>query len=351
MKSVCKSVGVSERAVAVRSARAEASSSSLSGPPSHRPPHWLLLGKTSELRCASARKPLKLPLNDGSVVVWQDSAAEMHAMDDVCPHRGASLSTGRVDHDCIRCPYHNHGINGRRRDGGAYELAHEAGNTWVSAGGVPGSVLPLPPPPGSDAYPEFTRPGYRTIAYHKDLLGVNPVLMMENTLDWSHLAYVHRVHFVDGTPTVTIHRRGTSGLAEYVYSSELFDLRIENEYHAPFTSSLRFLFTNKKTGEAIPALVLWFSFTPMGRSKTDGAERVRLHLRIARGVLTGVPLLTDALFKLVDELPLLEDSILVRDVDASRWSSNALTPADEFVASYRGVMASLFSGILERFVS
>ncbi len=320
------------------------SSSSLSGPPAHRPPHWLLLGKTSELRCAS-RKPLKVPLGDGTLVLWQDSAAEMHAMDDVCPHRGASLSTGRVDHDCIRCPYHNHGVNGHRRDGGARELVHEAGNTWVSTGGVPGSVLPLPPPPGSEAYPEFTLPGYRTVAYHKDLVGVNPVLMMENTLDWSHLAYVHRVHFVEGTPAVTIHRRGTSGLAEYEYASDMFDLRIENEYHAPFTSSLRFLFRNKTTGEDLPPLLLWFSFTP------TGPDRMRLHLRIARGVLTGFPLVTDALFKLVDELPLLEDAALVRDVDASRWSSNALTPADEFVACYRGVMTSLFSDILQRYVS
>lgn len=331
-------------------ARSAPRASSLSAQqPPHRPPHWFLLGKTSELRCASARKPLKLALGDGSVVVWQDAAAEMHAMDDVCPHRGASLSTGRVDRTCIRCPYHNHGINGSRADGGAYELLHEAGNTWVSA--TTASVQPLPPPPGSDAYPEFSMPGYRTIAYHKDLVGINPVLMMENTLDWSHLAYVHRVHFVDGIPTVTIHKRGTSGLAEYVYSSDMFDLRIENEYHAPFTSSLRFLFRDKKTGEDLPALLLWFSFTPMGTSKTDGSERVRLHLRIARGVLTGFPLVTDALFKVVDELPLFEDAVLVRDVDASRWSSNALTPADEFVASYRDVMTSLFPGIIARFVS
>ena len=309
-----------------------------------RPPHWLLLGKTAELRCASSRKPLKLPVNDGKLVLWQDSAAEMHAMDDVCPHRGASLSTGRVDRDCIRCPYHNHAINGSRRDGGAYELLHEAGNTWVStAAAAPGSLPP--PPPGSEAYPEFSLPGYRTVAYHKDLVGVNPVLMMENTLDWSHLAYVHRVHFVEGTPTVTIQRRGTSGLADYVYSSSMFDLRIENEYHAPYTSSLRFLFRDKKTGEDLPALLLWFSFTP------TGGDRVRLHLRIARGVLTGAPLLTDALFKLADELPLLEDVSLVRDVDASRWSSNVLTPSDEFVASYRDVMISLFPDIVDRFVS
>jgi len=317
--------------------------SAASRPP---PPHWLLLGKTAELRCASSRKPLKLPVNDGKLVLWQDSAAEMHAMDDVCPHRGASLSTGRVDRDCIRCPYHNHAVNGSRRDGGAYELLHEAGNTWVTptrTSAAPGSLPP--PPPGSDVYPEFSLPGYRTVAYHKDLVGVNPVLMMENTLDWSHLAYVHRVHFVEGTPTVTIHRRGTSGLAEYVYSSELFELRIENEYHAPFTSSLRFLFRDKKTGEDLPSLLLWFSFTPMG------GDRVRLHLRIARGVLTAAPLLTDALFKLVDELPLLEDVTLVRDVDASRWSSNALTPSDEFVVSYRDVMISLFPDIIDRFVS
>ena len=305
------------------------------------PSHWVLLGKASALRGATYRKPVKVSVHDRDLVLWQaPDTAELFAMDDACPHRGASLSKGKAEGSCVVCPYHNKRI---RAGNGGYPIRVTGDNAWLDWQGAEAMGLP----PDELAYPEFSMPGYRTIAYHKDLEGINPVLMTENTLDWNHLAYVHRVHFVEGDPIVTVTKRGLSGMAEYVYDtppSSALDLTIENEYHAPFTSSLRFRFSDKKTGRGYPPLLLWFSLTP------TKAGSVRLHLRIARGVLTAAPCITDALFRLIDELPLFEDIDLVRDIDASTWAANRLTPQDEFVATYRDAMVSIFPGLLDTYI-
>lgn len=66
--------------------------------------------------------------------------------------------------------------------------------------------------------------------------------------------------------------------------------------------------------------------------------------------MTQLPWLTDALFKLFDELPLLEDAAIAGSVSPAHWSRNALTPADKHVAAYRAAMQDLFPEILEWYV-
>ena len=134
-------------------------------------------------------------------------------------------------------------------------------------------------------------------------------------------------------------------MATYRYTSPSFDLTIENEYHIPFTTSLRFKFTDKKTGQAIPPLLLWFSLTPLD------AGRCELNLRISRASFTWMPWITDAVFKLIDELPLFEDVEIVQTVDPAAWSANRLTPGDAFVKAYRGAMETHCPFLLRDFVT
>lgn len=53
-----------------------------------------------------AEKPFGTFLLDQAVVVWRSSAGEVHAMRDLCIHRGTALSLGWVKEDCLVCPYH-----------------------------------------------------------------------------------------------------------------------------------------------------------------------------------------------------------------------------------------------------
>ena len=105
-------------------------------------------------------------------------------------------------------------------------------------------------------------------------------------------------------------------------------------------------FRFSSSGAEFPPLLLWFTIQPELAPEPESV----LHLRIARASLKALPWLTDALFKLVDELPLLEDADMVRQVDARAWSSNALGPKDAFLRQYRDAMLAHFLPVLARYV-
>lgn len=301
-------------------------------PQSVKRPHWVLLGFDATL--AKSRKVV----HDTNLVVYRtQEEAELRVALDACPHRGASLSEGVVKGQCVVCPYHSRSVDIRTHPERFYDYAVQDGLVWLDF--ASSLVTQHHPPP---SYPEHSDPNMRTFEYSKTLR-VNPVLMVENTLDWQHLSSVHRVHFIKGLPKVDILKRGAHGHATYTYDSDIFDLVIDNEYHVPFTTSLRFRFTDKRTGEKLPALLLWFSVTP------GSGDEVTLNLRVSRGVFRSP--LADWIFRLIDELPLLEDAHVVSTVDPGAWSSNKLDASDEFVAEYRKAMTSLYPEILEWYVS
>jgi 3-phenylpropionate/trans-cinnamate dioxygenase ferredoxin component len=48
----------------------------------------------------------KLAFVDGRCIVLFNVAGAMHAIDDSCPHAGASLASGQLDGCMLRCPAH-----------------------------------------------------------------------------------------------------------------------------------------------------------------------------------------------------------------------------------------------------
>lgn len=48
---------------------------------------------------------LVLTVGDRDVAVFRSDGA-VHAIDDRCPHAGASLSSGYVENGCVTCPWH-----------------------------------------------------------------------------------------------------------------------------------------------------------------------------------------------------------------------------------------------------
>lgn len=43
---------------------------------------------------------------DGRLVAIFNSAGQYHAIDDLCPHMGASLGAGAVENGVVTCPWH-----------------------------------------------------------------------------------------------------------------------------------------------------------------------------------------------------------------------------------------------------
>ena len=59
-----------------------------------------------EFSHAVTNQPKQIELWQQKIVLYRNSAGEVIALNDICPHRGAALSLGKVEQDCIHCPYH-----------------------------------------------------------------------------------------------------------------------------------------------------------------------------------------------------------------------------------------------------
>lgn len=64
---------------------------------------WYVAAEPAEV---TNEKPLARVLLNENVVLYRTTTGEVIAMQDSCPHRFAALSSGRIEGDCIRCPYH-----------------------------------------------------------------------------------------------------------------------------------------------------------------------------------------------------------------------------------------------------
>jgi phenylpropionate dioxygenase-like ring-hydroxylating dioxygenase large terminal subunit len=63
---------------------------------------WLAVGWSSSVKTGELL-PVRLLGRD--LVLWRD-AAGVHAWEDLCIHRGAKLSLGKIRNNCVVCPYH-----------------------------------------------------------------------------------------------------------------------------------------------------------------------------------------------------------------------------------------------------
>ena len=52
-------------------------------------------------------RPKRFIFNDYPITVYRDYTGEIIALSDICVHRGASLSQGKLlNNNCLQCPYH-----------------------------------------------------------------------------------------------------------------------------------------------------------------------------------------------------------------------------------------------------
>ncbi len=152
-------------------------------------------------------EPVACSLLGERLVLWRDPAhgGPVHAWADRCPHRGASLSLGRVLNGLhgarLECPYHGWQFEagGRCRHvpaapdfvppAGHTAAAHEAcdrfGLVWVRLQPPTGPVPELPGfEPGDDA-------AWRKVLCGPYELDTGAPRLVENFLDLSHFGFVH----------------------------------------------------------------------------------------------------------------------------------------------------------------
>ncbi|MFT3852883.1 MAG: aromatic ring-hydroxylating dioxygenase subunit alpha [Ilumatobacteraceae bacterium] len=144
-----------------------------------------------------AADPVRVDLL-GTQLVLARLDGEVAAFDDVCAHRGAALSLGRVEGSCLACPYHGWEYaatgectripalpEGRHVPGAARltprRCAERGGLVWVCLG-EPLAAVPAFPEPG---------PGWRVIVGEPYEWCCDPTRRLENFLDFAHFAFVH----------------------------------------------------------------------------------------------------------------------------------------------------------------
>ncbi|HTV57604.1 MAG TPA: aromatic ring-hydroxylating dioxygenase subunit alpha [Verrucomicrobiae bacterium] len=145
-----------------------------------------------------ADEPHGVRLLDQDIVLWRDAHGAFHAWQDLCVHRGARLSLGRIENSCLTCPYHGwqYNASGRcvhipahpeqpppeRAHANVYRAAEKYGIVWASLG-EPQQEIP--------DFEEWGAPGFRTVHAGPYLFRAHAPRVIENFLDVGHFPFVH----------------------------------------------------------------------------------------------------------------------------------------------------------------
>ncbi len=157
---------------------------------------WYVVLTSRELR----KKPVGRKRLGRDVVFWRDSKGEAHGALDSCPHRRAKLSPGRVEGDCITCPFHGFAFApsgectaipahpGRKLPRAleleVFPLREEYGFLWMWNGPALETDAPVP---------FFDFDGYSFAGSEfEEPVATHYTRAIENQLDFAHLAFVHR---------------------------------------------------------------------------------------------------------------------------------------------------------------
>ena len=132
------------------------------------------------------------------IVVWLDGEGAAHAWQDLCVHRGARLSLGRVENSRLVCPYHGwqYDAGGRcvkipahpeqpapeRARATTYRAEEKYGLVWVTLG---------EPTRGIAEFEEWGAAGFRAIHAGPYFFRAHGPRVIENFLDVGHFPFVH----------------------------------------------------------------------------------------------------------------------------------------------------------------
>jgi phenylpropionate dioxygenase-like ring-hydroxylating dioxygenase large terminal subunit len=175
--------------------------------------YWYPIATVADLD-TSAGTPRRVRLLGEDYVLWKPPGGDPVLGDPFCPHRSADLATGWLDGGDLVCPYH-----GWRFDGGGacthipqldpglpvppkakmrtYPALERYGVVWTCIG--------TPVTDGPPVWPEAEEGTWRLYVEFFEEWRVSAPRLIDNNLDQSHLAYVHKGTFGDPDDAVLPH--------------------------------------------------------------------------------------------------------------------------------------------------
>lgn len=319
--------------------------------------NWYVIGETKDV---TACKPTKVLVNNKPITLWKDNNSRFMAIDDVCPHRGASLSEGRVDKhlNCVVCPYHTFKFNkhgrlvqtpgqktirsnmlfNQKTDIPHYNVVNF--NGWLYLHSEPKYDMNSVNEDESTIWiePEAYDATYKSVTLKK-IFNMDARTVTENSLDILHISEVHTFGNKDRPlPINDKIEKVAEGhyKASYEYESgvnsmayKLFGIKsltVENEYILPHYTVARVKF-----GDYVNTIVT--SALPISNNQT------MLHVKAYRNNwVSGIPAidyLFDVLTEQMMEKTLNEDRAVIEKIYYDFREGNFITKYDELTRLYR----------------
>lgn len=160
--------------------------------------YWQPVAPSAEL---TPEKPImKVRILGEDLVLYRGESGEYGLVGEQCPHRRASLAYGRVEGDCIRCPYHGWKFDAAGR---CVEMPAEPKGTTLAAaiehpgypvrklGGLLFTYMGPGPAPALPKWDVLTWEHGRRWIRKFAPLNCNWLQCMENSVDPAHLYWLH----------------------------------------------------------------------------------------------------------------------------------------------------------------
>jgi len=303
---------------------------------------WYVIGKKGDFM---PNRQKKVTIWSKNYVVWKDSQGDYFALDDICPHRGASLANGKIQNNCAVCPYHGYEYNtngtlvkvpgldiqpSSHYDISKFKVVER--NGWIYLNTV--SV--------NDTTNEFDV----NIFEEEEIAKEYPVVFLEmdfncysrilseNSLDVMHIGFVHTFGnkknpspiYEDPPKLVSPHHykskyeyeSGEDSMAKKLFGFK--DLKIENEFVLPHTTIARVIF-----GDFV-STVITFAL-PINENKS------RLFVKTYRNFWyneLGDKITRDLMYK-----TMLQDKVVVEGIDKSCMDGKFNMKYDKLQNTYK----------------
>ena len=243
---------------------------------------WYVVLESAEI----GARPVAATRLGEKIVFWRDQAGKVLAAIDRCPHRGAALSQGEVQHDHLQCPFHgfefdNTGkcvlIPANGRNGVipqamrliTYPTYEAHGLIWLWWGNSPAQDLPVP-----QFFDNIDDTFYYGSA--RDPWEAHYSRVIENQLDVVHLPFIHRNTIGRGNRTLVdgplVEWKGDTMLYTYVFNrlDDGTPPRKPGELTAQLASSvhLEFIFPNLWQNYISPNVRILAAFVPVDEAHT-----------------------------------------------------------------------------------
>ena len=172
--------------------------------------------------------PIRVAVLGENFVAFRDTNGRLGVLDELCCHRGASLTLGRVEECGIRCLYHGwkYAVDGtiletpnlatstfrERVKHGAYPVREAGGLGWI-----------YPGPPGTE--PPFPSYGWASadpgeLAVSEMIMDCNWMQVLEGSIDSSHVAILH-------LDTLATMGSGPRSVGSFEFAGEPWDLDMQ----------------------------------------------------------------------------------------------------------------------------